>query len=66
MLAMHALCQDDFGPDARMCIQMATPLSTPDERGQRPGGPLPEVKPTKSGAKRTLPLEGRLSGVEML
>ncbi len=26
MLAMHALCQDDFGLDARMCIQMATPL----------------------------------------
>jgi hypothetical protein len=26
MLAMHALCQDDFGPDARMCIQMAAPL----------------------------------------
>ncbi|MEE9589590.1 MAG: hypothetical protein V3V97_16395 [Hyphomicrobiaceae bacterium] len=27
MLAMHALCQDDSGPDARMCIQMFTPLS---------------------------------------
>jgi hypothetical protein len=27
VLAMHALCQDDFGPDARMCIQMSTPLS---------------------------------------
>ncbi len=40
--------------------------SKPDERGHRPGGPLLEVKQKKSAAKRTLPLEGRLSGAEML
>ncbi len=38
--------------------------SKPDERGHRPGGPHLGVKQTKSGAKQTLPLEGRLSGVE--
>ena len=35
--------------------------STPDERGYRLRGPLPEVKQTKSGAKRTVGLECRLS-----
>ncbi len=32
--------------------------------GHRPGGPHLGVKQAKSGAKRTLPLEGLLSGVE--
>ena len=36
------------------------PRSKADERGHRPGGPHPGVKQTKSGAKQTLPLEGRL------
>ena len=31
---------------------------------ERPGGPLPEVKPTKSGAMRAMPFEGRVSGLE--
>ena len=39
--------------------------SKPVLRRDRQEGPFPEVKQTKSGAKRTLPLEGRLSGVEL-
>ncbi len=40
--------------------------SKADERGHRPGGPHLGVKQTKSGAKQTSPLEGRLSEVEIL
>ena len=38
--------------------------SKPILRRHRQEGLLPEVKQTKSGAKRTMPLEGRLSGVK--
>lgn len=38
--------------------------SIANERRHRQAGPLLVVKQTQSGAKRTLPLEGRLSGVE--